>query len=127
MHLNSNLHNLFDIGTNSLEDINATMQNYVGDVKAEREDEKGWPEWINIPSKIGQVAMVKIAAKESNKSIFSVCPGLVDTDASRPFFDNMHEAQSPYEAAGHIIELIDKPTAELSGKLIQFGKELPWN
>ncbi|WP_430814780.1 SDR family NAD(P)-dependent oxidoreductase [Carboxylicivirga sp. RSCT41] len=129
IHLNSNLHKLFDIENSSLEDINTTMMNYVHDVESGREADKGWPEWINIPSKIGQVALVKIAAKEedSNKSIFSVCPGLVDTDASRPFFDNMNEAQSPYEAAGHIIALTGNRSTALSGQLIQFGKQLPWN
>lgn len=129
IHLNSSLHDLFNVETMSQEDINKTMSNYVEDVKSENDIQKGWPEWINVPSKIGQVALIKIAAKENTKntSIFAVCPGLVDTDASRPFFDNMHEAQSPYEAAGHIISLIEKPVEEFTGKLIQFGKELPWN
>ncbi|TKG93978.1 SDR family NAD(P)-dependent oxidoreductase [Puteibacter caeruleilacunae] len=134
LHLDANLHHLFNIDAMSCDEINKVMQEYVDDVKSETDESKGWPQWINIPSKIGQVALTKIAAKketgapiERNISVFAVCPGLVDTDASRPFFKNMHEAQSPYEAAQHIIALIDKSAEEVTGKLIQFGKELPWN
>ncbi|PXY01987.1 short-chain dehydrogenase [Marinifilum breve] len=134
LHLNGNLHSLFNTDNMSLEDINKVIEDYVADVKAEKDSEKGWPEWINVPSKIAQVGLTRVAARdeavnhpEKNTKIYSVCPGLVDTDASRPFFDNMHEAQSPYDAAGHIIDLIDNNTDEYSGKLIQFGKELPWN
>lgn len=39
----------------------------------------------------------------------------------------MHQAQAPYEAAKHIVELLKNLTREHAGKLIQFGKELPWN
>lgn len=133
LHINTSLYHHFDVEHMTQEDVNSTMQQYVADVEAETDTQKGWPAWINVPSKIGQVALIKIASEESKKdtptkntSIFAVCPGLVDTDASRPFFDNMHEAQSPYDAAQHIINLTNQSTDTLSGKLIQFGKELPW-
>ncbi|MCT4613731.1 MAG: SDR family NAD(P)-dependent oxidoreductase [Marinifilaceae bacterium] len=128
IHLKTCLHKEFDYESKTMEEINHVMNKYVEQVKAEKDKEFGWPEWINIPSKVGQVALVKRAHKENpNTNIFSVCPGLVDTDASRPFFNNMNEAQTPYEAASHIVDLLNNNTANYAGKLIQFGKELPWN
>nr|BFF38500.1 SDR family NAD(P)-dependent oxidoreductase [Tenacibaculum mesophilum] len=134
LHIKGHLHSLFDTDTMTMEDINTVMKSYVKDVESGQDAAKGWPEWINIPSKIGQVALTRIAAKNEaiqnpNKgiSIFSVCPGLVGTDASRPFFKNMYQAQPPYEAAKHIIELLKDQSTTYSGKLIQFGKELPWD
>ncbi len=59
------------------------------------------------------MATARIAAREITKSkaddgilINAICPGLVDTDASWPWFDNMDEAQSPDEAAAAIIDLV---------------------
>ncbi|CAM1343430.1 SDR family NAD(P)-dependent oxidoreductase [Tenacibaculum amylolyticum] len=134
IHLKGHLHSLFNVETKSLEEINTIMSNYITSVKKGTATTEGWPEWINIPSKIGQVALAKIAAREEERqnankhtSIFAVCPGLVDTDASRPFFNNMHEAQTPYEAAKHISNILQTDTTQFSGKLIQFGRELPWN
>ena len=74
------------------------------------------------------MALAKIAARKlkSDIQLFSVCPGLVDTDASRPFFDHMNEALSPYDAAGPVIELTTIFDPKRNGELIQYGKPLPW-
>lgn len=46
---------------------------------------------INMSSKIGQVATARIATDNAPKGIliYAVCPGLMNTAASRPWFDNM--------------------------------------
>jgi hypothetical protein len=71
-----------------------------------RDAAEGWPDWINIPSKIGQVAAVRVLARERRDAnladgtlVAAVCPGLVDTEASRPWFEGMSGAQSPEQAA----------------------------
>ncbi|PXY01993.1 hypothetical protein DF185_04915 [Marinifilum breve] len=135
LNLNESLHPLFNTDSMSLEDINKTMQDYVDDVKTENDLEKGWPEWINTPSKIGQVALMRIAAREEasnhpekNTSIFSVCPGWVYTESSKPYIDSMgQDALSAYDAAEHIIKLVANTKDNFSGKLIQYAKEIPWN
>ena len=59
--------------------------------------------------------------------IASVCPGLVDTRASRPWFDDFSQARTPAEAAEPIVDLV---LADLDpsqyGELIRDGKVLPW-
>ena len=35
----------------------------------------------------------------------ALCPGLIDTDASRPWFEDMSQAQTPAEAAAWPVEL----------------------
>jgi hypothetical protein len=57
----------------------------------------------------------------------AVCPGLVDTAASRPWFDDMAEAQTPDEAATHLVRLaLDPADVGFHGELVQFGRVLPW-
>ncbi|HEY0814283.1 MAG TPA: SDR family NAD(P)-dependent oxidoreductase, partial [Pseudonocardia sp.] len=60
-------------------------------VHAGRAGEEGFGAWLNIPSKVAQVAAVRAVARErrdadlaDNKLIAALCPGLIDTDASRP-------------------------------------------
>ncbi len=127
-HLTPKLHPLFATTERSMIDINRVMHDYVEEVKAGTDALKGWPKWINIPSKIGQVALVRIAAqkKKDAQAILAVCPGLVNTAASRPFFENMKHAQSPFQAAKSIIDLIDRSPDEINGKLMKFGEEISW-
>ena len=129
LHLPVTMRRCFNVENMTMEDVNTVMTDYMNEVKNEKDIEKGWPQWINIPSKIGQVALVKIAARQLNGAgfqLFSVCPGLVDTDASRPFFDNMNEALSPYDAAGPVIDLTTAFNPERNGELIQYGSHLAW-
>ena len=78
-----------------------------------REAEEAWPAFINIPSKIAQVAAVRVLARErreddlrSNMLIAAVCPGLIDDGASRPWFSDMSRAQTPSEAAVALLDLV---------------------
>ena len=57
----------------------------------------------------------------------AVCPGLVDTRASRPWFTDMSQAQSPGQAATDIVKLATGPIElQMYGELVQHGRILPW-
>lgn len=129
------LHPEFDVATKSLEDIDRLMERYADLVKAGRAAAEHWPEWINIPSKVAQVASTKIMARQMQDEarergilINAVCPGLVDTDASRPWFDDMSSAQSPAEAAVDVVWLATLPlgTSSPYGELVQHRQIVPW-
>ena len=129
------LHDEFDVTMRALEDIERLMDKYVHLVETGQAKAHQWPEWINIPSKIAQVASIKILARlmrdEASKKgilINAVCPGMVDTEASRPWFDDMSSAQSPAQAAVDVIWLAMLPprTETPYGELVQHREVLPW-
>src|SRR5262249_10717416 len=89
----------------------------------------------NPPSKVGQVAAVKVWARElasqaARRDILvnAACPGLVDTGASRPWFDGMSAALSPDDAATDVLWLATLPpgTREPYGVLVQHRKVIPF-
>src|SRR5215213_9246023 len=63
-HLPSHLHHLFDGEQLTLEEIEETMDTYARLVEAGQAQAAGWPEWINIPSKVGQVAAMRVMARQ---------------------------------------------------------------
>jgi NAD(P)-dependent dehydrogenase (short-subunit alcohol dehydrogenase family) len=128
------LHRRFDTETMSLDEVDATMTAWRDAVLDGTAAAEGWPDWINIPSKVGQVAAVRVFARQRSHSdqangtlIAAVCPGLVDTAASRPWFDDMDQAQTPAEAAVALLRLaLDPVRPEMYGELVQFGRIRPW-
>ena len=60
--------------------------------------------------------------------LMALCPGLIDTDASRQWFEDMSTAQTPAQAAAWPVELALAPTFDpgFYGELVQLGKVLPW-
>jgi len=134
-NLSADLHEKFDIARRSLDDIEQVMDDYVHLIETDQAKAQHWPEWINIPSKVGQVASIKIMARlmkeeASRRGILinAVCPGLIDTDASRPWFDDMSSAQSPAQAAEDVVWLatLGPRTEAPYGELVQHRKVLPW-
>lgn len=119
----------------SLDDVDATMLAWRDAVLDGTATDQGWPDWINIPSKVGQVAAVRAVAAERRDAdaatgtlIAAVCPGLVDTDASRPWFSDMSGAASPAEAAKPVLDLaLGTRRPEHYGELVQFGRVLRWS
>jgi carbonyl reductase 1 len=104
-------------------------------VLAGRAEAEGFGSWLNTPSKVAQVAAVRAYAKDRRQRdldegtlVASLCPGLIDTDASRPWFEDMSTAQTTAEAAVWPVELaLEKPdVAAWHGELVQFGRVLPW-
>jgi len=92
-------------------------------------------EWLNIPSKVAQVAAVRALARSRrdddlahNRLIASLCPGLIDTGASRPWFADMSASQTPEQAASWPVELALSDTFDPAfyGELVQFGTVIPW-
>lgn len=134
-HLPRHLWHRFDTEQMSLRDVEQTMDEYAQLVQKDEATANGWPQWINIPSKIGQVASAKIFAGLIAQErpghgirVNAVCPGLVDTDASRPWFGDMSGAQSPDEAARDVIWLATLPAdAPLPhGDLVQHRSVIPF-
>ncbi len=133
--LDPRLRPLFDTEIRSLDEIEEAMDRYVEAAEAGRASEDGWPDWIDIPSKVGRVATALVAAREISKSrpedgilVNADCPGLMDTEASRPWFDDMSGAASSDEAAVPVVDfpLTGAGTTRPSGQLVQFGRILPW-
>lgn len=129
------LHGRFDVDAMSLEDIDAGMLDYAAAVEQGTAEAAGWPAWINVASKVGQVAAMKIFARQMREEalrrdllIDAVCPGLVDTAASRPWFSDMSSAQSPDQAAASVVWLATLPRGarEPYGELVRHRGVLPW-
>jgi NAD(P)-dependent dehydrogenase (short-subunit alcohol dehydrogenase family) len=127
------LHERFD-ELETLEEADAAVRRWREAVQDGSALAEGWPAFLNIPSKIGQVGAVRALARQRRESdlkrgilLASVCPGMIDTDASRPWFDMSH-AQTPAQAAGPLVDLALRSSldASLYGKLIRFGHVLPW-
>lgn len=129
------LHARFDSEVESLDDVDAAICTWRDSVRERRAAGEAWPAWINIPSKIGQVAAVRVLARQRRADdlrrgilIAAVCPGLIDTGASRPWL-NMTGAQTPAQAATALLDLAldSNPNPGFYGELVRFGKVLPWS
>jgi NAD(P)-dependent dehydrogenase (short-subunit alcohol dehydrogenase family) len=134
-YLPEELHGKFDTDAESLEENEAVLDEYAALVESGKAADEGWPPTINVASKIGQVAAVRILARMHRDEarargilINAACPGLIDTDASRPWFQDMSQAQSPDEAAEDVLWLATLPagTAEPYGELVQHRVILPF-
>ncbi|MFJ8363823.1 SDR family NAD(P)-dependent oxidoreductase [Streptomyces sp. NPDC093984] len=133
-HLDPRLHHLFDGA--SLEQVEYAVESWRSAIHNRTAQEAGWPIWLNVPSKVAQVAAVRALAAERREHdlatgtlIASVCPGMVDTATSRPWFSDYSQAQSPAQAAAAVLDLVfaDHVDPALYGELVRFGKALPWH
>jgi len=125
----------FAAAAESLDAVDALVADWREAVRGGRAVDEGYGSWLNIPSKVAQVAAVRAAARErrdadhaERRLVMALCPGLIDTDASRPWFEDMHRAQTPAEAARWPVELALASSfdADFYGELVQFAKVLPW-
>jgi carbonyl reductase 1 len=121
--------------TTDLDAVDKLVAEWRDAVHAGRTEQEGFGTWLNIPSKVAQVAAVRAIARErrdadlaENKLIAALCPGLIDTDASRPWFEDMSSAQTPEQAAAWPVELaVDEGfDPAFYGELVQFGRVIPW-
>jgi carbonyl reductase 1 len=133
-HLDPRIQPLFD-GV-SLDEVERAVEAWRAAIHAGTAEEEGWPRWLNVPSKVAQVAAVRAVAAErrtrdlSNGTLVAaVCPGLVDTPASRPWFEDFSQARSPEQAARAIVDLVLSPDVDPAtyGELVRFGKVLLWH
>jgi carbonyl reductase 1 len=125
----------FAAATASLDAVDGLVAAWRDAVHAGRAEQEGFGTWLNIPSKVAQVAAVRAVARErqaadlgEGKLIAALCPGLIDTDASRPWFADMSQAQTPAEAAAWPVELAlgESFDPAFYGELVQFGAVIPW-
>ncbi|MGZ8650206.1 MAG: SDR family NAD(P)-dependent oxidoreductase [Solirubrobacteraceae bacterium] len=133
--LNDRVAGRFAAAAESLDAVDALVADWREAVHDGRAADEGYGTWLNIPSKVAQVAAVRAVARErrtadlaDDKLIMALCPGLIDTDASRPWFDDMSEAQTPAEAASWPVQLALAGSFDgaFYGELVQFGKVLRW-
>jgi NAD(P)-dependent dehydrogenase (short-subunit alcohol dehydrogenase family) len=118
-----------------LDAVDALVADWRAAVHAGRAVAEGFGSWLNIPSKVAQVAAVRAVARArreidlpAGRLVTAVCPGLIDTAASRVWFADMSSAQTPDEAAAWPVDLALGGAAEETfyGELVQFGRVLPW-
>jgi len=92
-----------------------------------------WPGFINIPSKIAQVAAVRALARQRRAAdagrgilLAAVCPGMMNTPTSALWWD-VSDAPTPEQAAGPLLSLaLDPVKPDHYGELIRDGVVLPW-
>jgi NAD(P)-dependent dehydrogenase (short-subunit alcohol dehydrogenase family) len=134
--LDERIRDRFAQASENLDAVDALVADWRASVLAGRAERDGFGTWLNIPSKVAQVAAVRAVARErraadlaANRLIMALCPGLIDTDASRPWFDDMSAAQSPAQAASWPVELALTASFDPAfyGELVQFGRVLPWD
>ena len=115
--------------------VDALVADWRAAVHDGRAEDEGFGSWLNIPSKVAQVAAVRAVARDrraadlaDGRLVMALCPGLIDTDASRPWFADMSTAQTPAEAASWPVELAlaESFDPRFHGELVQFGQVLPW-
>jgi carbonyl reductase 1 len=119
----------------SLRAIDDVMLAYLDAVERGVAAAEGWPEFINIPSKVGQVASMRVYAQTRREEaerrglvIDAVCPGMIDTPSSRPWFEDMSKARTPEAAARDVVWLATAPRGEVPyGELVQHRKILAWD
>jgi carbonyl reductase 1 len=125
----------FETASASLDAVDGLVAQWRDAVHAGRAEQEGFGSWLNIPSKVAQVAAVRAVARErraadlaEGRLIAALCPGLIDTDASRPWFEDMSEAQTPAQAAAWPVELVlgERFDPAFYGELVQFGTVIPW-
>lgn len=132
-HLEPRLRPRFDGAT--LDEVEAAVEDWRTAVHDGTAQAKGWPRWINVPSKVAQVAAVRAVAATRRAAdvpagtlVAAVCPGLVDTRASRPWFPDFSRAQTPAQSARPVVDLVLNPLDPAThGELVRFGKVVPWH
>ncbi|MDH6125454.1 SDR family NAD(P)-dependent oxidoreductase [Kitasatospora sp. GP82] len=132
-HLDPRLQSLFDGA--SLDEVEKAVESWRAAVHAGSAEELGWPRWLNVPSKVAQIAAVRALAAQRRAQdvpdgtlIAAVCPGLVDTPLSRPWFDDFSQARTPAQAARPVLDLVlsERFDPAFYGELVRFGSVLPW-
>ncbi|WP_433136341.1 SDR family NAD(P)-dependent oxidoreductase [Actinomadura nitritigenes] len=126
------LHDRFD-GLTSLDDVDeqvAAWRDAVADGSARG---GAWPGFVNIPSKIGQIAAVRALAHQRREQdaargvlLAAVCPGMMNTPTSGMWWD-VSDAPSPADAAVPLLDLAVGPVDPGHyGQLVRNGEVLPW-
>jgi NAD(P)-dependent dehydrogenase (short-subunit alcohol dehydrogenase family) len=127
------LHRHFD-DLPSLDDVDQQVAAWRDAVKDGRARAGAWPGFVNIPSKIGQVAAVRALARQRRDQdaergilLASVCPGMMNTPTAAMWWD-VSRAASPAQAAVPLLDLALEPVKPGHyGELVRNGEVLPWS
>ena len=121
---------IFHAETATLESIEAALGEFATSLKRGTALTDGWGDWINPPSKAGQIAATLVFARDMEAEarrrdilINVCCPGFVDTDATRAVYGDTTSALSPREAAENLVWAVTRPSGstEPYGEML-FGK-----
>ena len=131
-HLAPVLHDRFD-GLASLDDVDEQVAAWRDAVKDGSARSGAWPGFINIPSKIAQVAAVRaLAARRRSEDarrgilLAAVCPGMINTPTSALWWD-VGDAPTPAQAAVSLLDLALGPVDPAHyGELVRHGRVIPW-
>ncbi|MGW2219758.1 SDR family NAD(P)-dependent oxidoreductase [Nonomuraea sp. NPDC001684] len=131
-HLAPVLHDRFD-GLTSLEEVDAQVAAWRDAVRDGSARAQSWPGFVNIPSKVWQVAAVRALAGQRREEdarrgilLAAVCPGMINTPTSGLWWD-VSGAPSPEQAAVPLLDLALGPVDPGHyGELVRFGRVLPW-
>jgi NAD(P)-dependent dehydrogenase (short-subunit alcohol dehydrogenase family) len=126
------LHDRFD-ALASLDEVDKQVAAWRDAVKDGSARGGAWPGFVNIPSKIGQVAAVRALAGQRREHdtprgilLAAVCPGMMNTPTSGMWWD-VSEAPSPADAAAALLDLAFSPVSPGHyGQLVRNGDVLPW-
>lgn len=126
------LHQHFD-GLPSLDAVDAATAHWRDQVLDGSARGGAWPGFVNIPSKIAQVAAVRALAAERRSTdaergilVAAVCPGMMNTPTSALWWD-VSDAPTPEEAAVPLLSLaLDPIKPDHYGELVRAGAVLPW-
>jgi NAD(P)-dependent dehydrogenase (short-subunit alcohol dehydrogenase family) len=126
------LHNRFD-GLASLDEVDRQVTAWRDAVRDGSARGSAWPGFVNIPSKVGQVAAVRTLAAERRDAdlargvlVAAVCPGMMNTPTSAMWWD-VSTAPTPAQAANALLDLAFDPVKpEHYGQLLRGGEVLPW-
>ncbi|MDX8147004.1 SDR family NAD(P)-dependent oxidoreductase [Lentzea sp. BCCO 10_0061] len=132
-HLAPVLHRHFT-RPSSLDELDAQVARWRDAVKDGRARSGAWPGFVNIPSKIGQVAAVRVLAQERRETdlargvlIAAACPGMINTPTSALWWD-VSTAPTPAQAATALLDLALGPLkAEHYGELVRHGEVVPFS
>ncbi|WP_037568955.1 SDR family NAD(P)-dependent oxidoreductase [Phaeacidiphilus oryzae] len=126
------LHSRFD-GLPTLDAVDAAVIDWREAVRDGSAFSGPWPAFVNIPSKIGQVAAVRTLAAQRRERdlargilIASVCPGMMNTPTSQAWWD-VSAAPTPEQASSALLDLALGPLDPGQyGELVREGRVVPW-
>lgn len=126
------LHDRFD-GLTSLDEVDKQVAGWRDAVRDGSARGSAWPAFVNIPSKIAQVAAVRALAHQRRDDdmargilLAATCPGMLNTPTSALWWD-VSAAPAPAEAAGPLLDLALGPVDPGHyGELVRRGRVLPW-
>ncbi|MGW6445113.1 SDR family NAD(P)-dependent oxidoreductase [Lentzea sp. NPDC055074] len=116
------------------DELDEQIARWRDEVKSGRARAGAWPGFVNIPSKIGQVAAVRVLAGERRETdlargilVAAVCPGMINTPTSALWWD-VSTAPTADQAARALLDLALRPLDPAQyGELVRHGEVVPFS